>query len=631
MSDRTCSNWPMSNHAPCSKEQAFYAYPLRQAMQLDGYASDWESLLPNRRHYGVEATQEQNAIGTDASLSFDLLLGVREQQLHGYISVRDDTLVYRHPGYRRLNNSDHLRISYRDSDGKQRRILLLTAGPGHMSAYQVDRDWKYAVDGQPLRRVAAYWQPTNSGYDIELRLPLALLGPERRLHLALADVDDEQRRATSQVLGTLDIRRDQDLNLVVLRSAELERILASLERANARIWIVDRYRRVRAQVGQLGQYGVQDFARETATRNEASVNDALQGNAGLQRRTTLDGQGEIIMATHPIYAGSETIGAVVVEQSTADILALQRGTLERIGIATLVVLLVIIASLLLFSSRLAYRIRRLSKEAHGAIDEHGRLHSTQLRSDRRAGDEFGELSRSFSGLLRRLSRYTRFLEQMPRLLRHEINNPLNAISTSLQNLANSEVDQQPQYLASAQRGVERIGAIVQALTEAASLEQALRSEERQLVQLDALLHHYRDSCAIQHPQRRFDLHIGGGDFQAEINDFRIEQLLDKLIDNAVDFSAEDAAIELTLTRNGEWIALSVSNPGTPLAPEATEQIFDSMVSRREAGTAEPHAHLGMGLYVVRLIAEHHGGRVEANNRPDGNGVTVTVSLPALPQ
>jgi signal transduction histidine kinase len=51
-----------------------------------------------------------------------------------------------------------------------------------------------------------------------------------------------------------------------------------------------------------------------------------------------------------------------------------------------------------------------------------------------------------------------------------------------------------------------------------------------------------------------------------------------------------------------------------------------MVSvRRETGGAVPH--LGLGLYIVRLIAEFHGGRARAENRNDGGGVVVTVTLP----
>jgi K+-sensing histidine kinase KdpD len=58
-----------------------------------------------------------------------------------------------------------------------------------------------------------------------------------------------------------------------------------------------------------------------------------------------------------------------------------------------------------------------------------------------------------------------------------------------------------------------------------------------------------------------------------------------------------------------------------------ERLFESMVSVRSGGdTAEPH--LGLGLYIVRLIAEFHNGNVRAENRSDAPGVIVTVALEA---
>jgi signal transduction histidine kinase len=58
------------------------------------------------------------------------------------------------------------------------------------------------------------------------------------------------------------------------------------------------------------------------------------------------------------------------------------------------------------------------------------------------------------------------------------------------------------------------------------------------------------------------------------------------------------------------------------------RLFDSMVSVRAAGDAGV-PHLGLGLYIVRVIAEFHGGYAQAVNRADGAGVTVVVTLPAL--
>ena len=56
------------------------------------------------------------------------------------------------------------------------------------------------------------------------------------------------------------------------------------------------------------------------------------------------------------------------------------------------------------------------------------------------------------------------------------------------------------------------------------------------------------------------------------------------------------------------------------------QLFHSMVSLRP-GSAGGEPHLGLGLFVARLIAEFHGGGISAKNLVDGSGVVVSVTLP----
>jgi signal transduction histidine kinase len=55
------------------------------------------------------------------------------------------------------------------------------------------------------------------------------------------------------------------------------------------------------------------------------------------------------------------------------------------------------------------------------------------------------------------------------------------------------------------------------------------------------------------------------------------------------------------------------------------QLFDSLVSVREHRDGRPH--LGLGLYIVSLIAKFHGGRAEARDLPDGTGVAFSVIFP----
>ncbi len=108
----------------------------------------------------------------------------------------------------------------------------------------------------------------------------------------------------------------------------------------------------------------------------------------------------------------------------------------------------------------------------------------------------------------------------------------------------------------------------------------------------------------------------------------IVQLLDKLVDNAVDFSAAGSIIEIALELQSEYFVLSVQNEGEPLADEVRARLFESMYQQRHDAPGKPH--FGLGLYVVRLIAEFHGGGVFAENLPNRHAVKIGVRIHSMP-
>jgi len=69
--------------------------------------------------------------------------------------------------------------------------------------------------------------------------------------------------------------------------------------------------------------------------------------------------------------------------------------------------------------------------------------------------------------------------------------------------------------------------------------------------------------------------------------------------------------------------LEVKNPG-PLLPASRAPLFESLWQSRKDDDGRPH--FGLGLYIVRLIADFHGGIAQASNLPDGTGVAVSVTL-----
>jgi signal transduction histidine kinase len=593
--------------------------PLEAPVQLDGNERDWSHLRERTCRFGRANVLRSDRSEKESGASLDLALGQREGHLYGLFQVTDDVVRYRHPRHRNLDGSDHLRIALPGADGQEHHYLITAERSGPITTYEVGESWRYALgDGRPVREVRGYWAETARGYTLELRLPLAML-PEKKVGFAVADVDETAGPVVSLV-GTVPARDSDRIDPVSLPSPGIVHIMSALDLPGARITVLDAWEQVRTEVGaNIGPV-------EKAVRDRL-VRGALEHRAGTPYAVAPFSGEEVTAASSPIRAGDRVMGAVLIEQSNQEILGLQRDELERAFVAIIFACLAIAGFLWLFAWRLAWRIHRLRDEAGDAIDADGRVLRAEVAAGRRAGDEVGDLSRTVSGLLARLARYASFREQIPRTLRHELSNPLNSLSTSLQNLVSERPDlMDSKYIQSAERGVARIGEIVEGLTDAASLEQALRDDEPEPVDLAAFVSRYVENFAAGCPQRRFSLRGAREPVPISGSGFRIEQLLDKLFDNAVAFSPANSEIAVELFVSGSRARLSVSNDGPPISEEIRERLFDSMVSTRGSGAID-RPHLGIGLYVVRLIVEHMGGSIEARDRDDGKGAVFTLELP----
>jgi two-component system, OmpR family, sensor histidine kinase ChvG len=162
------------------------------------------------------------------------------------------------------------------------------------------------------------------------------------------------------------------------------------------------------------------------------------------------------------------------------------------------------------------------------------------------------------------------------------------------------------------------------MTEATRVEQSIEQAE----QVDFDLNNLVRSSATAYQQtfatHRIDAQLPATACPMQGAPELIAQLLDKLIDNAVDFCPSQGRILIELTAEPKLYRLAVSNEGPLLPPDAATKIFDLLVSNRTASGAKPH--LGLGLYIVQLIARFHRGEVTAHNLADATGVIFNVHL-----
>lgn len=444
---------------------------------------------------------------------------------------------------------------------------------------------------------------------------------------------------------------------------EIEEILHALSRTTARIFVVDRDANVLARAGSLrrppqpeptatgglGQLAswidrytlhplyaalltqpTEDFSDDFLERPlpfAKEVEGALAGILTTDRRSSRDNRVTIVTAAHPVWVRDSVQGAVIVEETTNAVLAERNRAFERLFTLVLAVTLIGAVALTIFASRLSGRIRRLRDEIEQAIDAKGRVRHIAAGSD--SSDEIGDLSRSFSSVLARLADSAAHREQLASRLSHELRTPIAVVRSSLDNLQSGTVPNEARvYLTRAQGGLDRLAQILTRMGEATRLEQSVHEAELERFDVAALVRGCVDGYRTAYAPREFVLECGDVAIEVIGAPDLIAQMLDKLVANAIEFGAHASPVVVRVERVDDTALLSVSNDG-PLLPEAMrDRLFESMVSVRPDGSRDGVApHLGLGLYIVRLVVELHRGSVRADNRADGSGVVVTVTLP----
>lgn len=634
-------------------ESGLYVRALPALIALDGDASDWPAL--------TDASADAPVTFSGATVSMTPRLGKRDGFLYLLATVIDERIVYRTATDAR---GDALDLALVNPRGVFERFRIAPELAGAIHAMRVAGAGATPDLPIPEPRIEGVWREVPSGYVIELRMPLTMIGA--RLGFAVSSVDDPVGREITAMAGPTGVDHPEVLAPIVIPESQVDLILQGLGRTASRIWVVDRDHRVLAQTGTLKpqpEAGADaEASRVTATRlwhkieeatlrriyaqvlprpsddfeegtQEASgllasvIDDALRGTSVSRWRMTADKRAVVLSAAHPIWVGDQAAGAVVVEETTNAILSVRTQALESLFSTALIVLLLGTLTLFVFATRLSARIHRLRNEAEQAVDQQGRVRGIIASS--KAGDEIGDLSRSFSTILHRLADYNAYLEHLGSRLAHEIRTPIAVVRSSLENLRLQELPGEAAiYLDRAQHGLVRLSRVVTAMVEATRLEQVLQHAERERFDLAAVVEGCVNGYRLAYPEARFEFSSTGAPVPVGGTPDLIAQMLDKIVANAVDFRFPDTPVRIRLSLVQGAAQLSVANDG-PLLPQQMEgRLFQSMVSLRSPQPgAEPH--LGMGLYIVRLIAEFHGGSVDIRNREDGGGVIASVSLPAV--
>ncbi len=603
-------------------DKSFLVHSLARAPLLDGHVDDWDQLTTHP--YLFESATGQ--------ARFSLTLGEYNDRLYLYLQADDQSPQRGQAQWPAAIDIDAIE-------------LVITSGKRKTAIRIADRESQktipLGIDRQSLDlNIDAFWRELQNGYAIELALPQGI----RVQTISLWQIDAAQDRQLQSAATANDIA-------LYRKTAALNSALSALTPigVKARVidsdgWIIGRGGQLRSDITEheltpsrrwlfrsllLGDADSTDTVNEVlnAQRLAVAIPDLITKDQPLVRWQQDPNVARLLLTVAvPIGPGGSSRSPILlVQRANSDALLLTDRALAHLLGVTALAFFASVGVVLLFASRLSWRIRRLRDAAEIALDREGNVTRFIVSKD---ADEVGDLSRSFSRLLEEIDAYTAYLRSLAGKLSHELHTPLAIVRTSLDNLEQSGINPQAEaYLVRAREGTERMSALVRTMSEVTRIERAIESAEIESFDINKLITDVGESYREIVSPRRLIVAVPSSATILQGSADLIAQALDKLIENARGFCPPDGSISIKLQADIDSVLLSVENNG-PLIPESMRaRLFDSLVSLRERSRGEDgHVHLGFGLYVVKLIAAFHQGTAQASNRSDGSGVVISLRL-----
>lgn len=606
----------------------FYVYPLHNEPLLDGYREDWDQ------------SAELSALPTATDFHARLIAGSIDRYLFLYLEVDDARLDPEpadvHPERDRFDRVD---LTFQWPDGALQAYFFATAAQGLIEAQTTVRGEDGKDHAAPEPRIQAYWRQNSRGYHLEARIPRSLVGG--RLWI---EASDGGSNAKAGFLGSDALRGGRMFS----PTPGLNQLLTTFIGPETEAIVVDENSLKMGVAGAVTPTSIEgqsapgttwyrrfiaddtsDWPLEVVTPARLAGRDvsaALAGHGAAEWLRAAGNQEAVLSVAAPLLINGQIRGAVVLEQAGDQLLDLRDRALEHLFDLTLLATALSVSFAFGIAGWISMRIGRLRQAADGAIGSDGSIRSGMPEASR--SDEIGALARGFERLLARLNEHTQYLRTLGGKLSHELRTPLTIVRSSLDNLESEGVRaDQRGYVTRAREGILRLQAILSALGAASRVEESIKQAERVNFDVRALLESAIDGYRGGFRSARIELDTPpDACFMRGAPDL-IVQMLDKLVENAVDFCPLSGTIVIRLRVVAGNYELTVENDGPPIPTALLGLLFESLFEHRQGVDDKPH--FGLGLYIVRLVAEFHGGSATAMNRADGNGAVFVVKLPLV--
>jgi len=329
-------------------------------------------------------------------------------------------------------------------------------------------------------------------------------------------------------------------------------------------------------------------------------------------------------ASVPIQSGGRTVGELVTfGQAPANLETSLLATLNRNLLwITVIAGGVGIVIALILSRSLTSPLRSLS----GAMQRFARG-ERNLKLPNSSGDEVGDLTRSFQGMMEEVGRQETLRKEMSADIAHELRTPLSVIRANLDALADGVYPLTRENLAPIRESADLLDRLIEDLRTLELADAGQLALERSEVDCAQLLQHAAARFAPHAEAHRQRIDILPAENLPPVNadTQRLEQILGNLLNNALRHTPDGGEIRLGAQADGHALRITVEDSGPGIPAESIDRIFERFY-RLDSGRARAEGGSGLGLAIARKLAEAHGGSLIAENRA-GGGARFVLSLP----
>ncbi|MGC4082819.1 MAG: ATP-binding protein [Vicinamibacterales bacterium] len=213
---------------------------------------------------------------------------------------------------------------------------------------------------------------------------------------------------------------------------------------------------------------------------------------------------------------------------------------------------------------------------------------------------------------------------------HELRTPLTAIRGYVEALSDGDTSEEDtgRFLEVIMRHTRRMERLVQDLLRLARLDAGQETLDISTCDLRALIQGVVGDLEAALDSREQEVHvsIGDGASHAPADPAKLHDVLRNLVANASAYSPERSTISISTRRDGDRVAIDVSDRGPGIPEEDRGRVFERFY-RVDKSRARDPGGTGLGLAIVKHLVELHGGKVRVTNRADG-GACFTVELKA---